>query len=324
MAENTDIDISKIEKGLHNLINQFGIRIEKSDHEMSDNNQNMLRFGFAPEKSEDIIKILCFQFFINKSLQDNLFKFKHTYRFDFYIEKDKAILFFEYINQLSVPQDLNEIFHGSDIYDFLRDFSNDEILAIVNYYPEKVRTFMINEYRKLFKEKAGDRLDECTRYNSYCYYEPLRYFIWSQFISSGSWHLYLEEISYGHSEDWAQLVAAGNPNRPLDDRYCGAFRTLRHKSRNSAVKNLRLNIRRRFEKESDMFADKYFDLITGLSSEPLADTQSYMSIYNTCISEGRSHTFADIFAQGMTSGNRTGDVIYWKEKAEKVILKISE
>lgn len=73
-----------------------------------------------------------------------------------------------------------------------------------------------------------------------------------------------------------------------------------------------------------MFADKYFDLITGLSSEPLADTQSYMSIYNTCISEGRSHTFADIFAQGMTSGNNPGDVIYWKEKAEKVILKISE
>lgn len=217
---------------------------------------------------------------------------------------------------------MNEILPVSEPDEFLRDFSNDEILAIVHYYPEKVRAFMINEYRKLFKEKAADRLDECIRYNSY--YQPLRYFIWDKFISSGSWYLYLEEISYGHSEDWAQLVATGNPNRPLDDRYCGAFRTLRHKNWNSAVKNLRLNIRRRFEKESDMFADKYFDLITGLSSEPLADTQSYMSIYNTCISEGRSHTFADIFAQGMTSGNRTGDVIYWKEKAEKVILKISE
>lgn len=322
MAEKTNIDISKIEKILHNLVNQFGIRIEKSDHEMSENNQDMLWFRFSPEKSENIIKLLGFQFFINKSLQDNLFKFKHTYGLDFYIEKDKLIHFFEYIDQLSVPQDLNEIFQGSDIYDFLRDFSNDEILAIVNYYPEKVREFMINEYRKLFKEKAGDRLDECTRHNSY--YEPLRYFIWSQFISSGSWHLYLEEISYGHSEDWAQLVAAGKPNRTLDDRYRGAFRTLSHSNWNSAIRNLRLNIRRRFGKESDLLADKYFDLITGWSSHPLADTQSYMSIYNTCISEGRSHTFADIFAQGMTSGNRTGDVNYWKKKAEKVTLKISE
>ena len=46
MAEKTNIDISKIEKILHNLVNQFGIRIEKSDHEMSENNQDMLWFRF--------------------------------------------------------------------------------------------------------------------------------------------------------------------------------------------------------------------------------------------------------------------------------------
>lgn len=322
MAENTDIDISKIEKRLHNLINQFGIKIEESHTGTWTNNPDMLQFSFWHDKSADILKQLKFQFVILMLSQDNIFKFNKNYCLAFDVMTSKTKQFRDYLNQLDIPTNLNEILPVSEPDEFLRDFSNDEILAIVNYYPEKVREFMINEYRKLFKEKAGDRLDECTRHNSY--YEPLRYFIWSQFISSGSWHLYLEEISYGHSEDWAQLVAAGKPNRTLDDRYRGAFRTLRHSNWNSAIRNLRLNIRRRFGKESDLFADKYFDLITGWSSHPLADTQSYMSTYNTCISEGRSHTFADIFAQGMTSGYRTGDVNYWKEKAEKVILKISE
>ena len=316
MAKNTEIGINKIEDRLLKLINQFGIRIERAYQEMSNNNPGTLWFGFSPEKSEDLNKILNFQLFISKDLRDNLFKFKNAYpyRLDFYIEQDKAVHFYEYIDQLSVPQDLNEIFHGSDMYDFLRDFSNGEIAEIVNYYPEKVRTFMINEYLKLFKENAADRLDECIKHDNY--YQPLRYYVWSQFISFGTWHLYLDEISYGQSEDWAQLVAAGKPNRLPDERYCDAFRTLRHKNWNSAICNLRLNIRRRFGKESDLFADKYFDLITGFSSNPLADTQSYMSIYNKCISEGRSHIFADIFAQGMISGDRTGDVIYWEEKAE--------
>lgn len=324
MAKNSEIDINKIEERLLNLINRFRIRIVRAYHEMSDNNPGMLWFGFSLENSEDLIKILYFQFFISKNLRDDLFKFKNAYpyRLDFYIEQKNAIPFVEYINQLSVPQDLNEIFHGSNIYDFLRYFSDEEIVAIVKYYHEKVRTFMINEFRKLFKENAADRLDECIKHDSY--YQPLRYYVWSQFISFGTWHLYLDEISYGQSEDWAQLVAAGKPNRLPDERYCDAFRTLRHNNWNSAICNLRLNIRRRFGKESDLFADKYFDLITGFSSNPLADTQSYMSIYNKCISEGRSHIFADIFAQGMTSGDRTGDVIYWEEKAEIGNHKISE
>lgn len=83
------------------------------------------------------------------------------------------------------------------------------------------------------------------------------------------------------------------------------------------MRNACINIHRRFENESEAFANKYFDFLTAGKSYPLALTQSYMSIYNTCIDAGKSHAFADKFAKGMTSGFRAGDESYWIEKAEK-------
>ncbi|MDE6214862.1 hypothetical protein [Bacteroides sp.] len=252
-------------------------------------------------------------------MQNDLFKFNISIGRAFIFKINKIDQFFEYINQLIIPKDLNKLFQGHDLDDFLRNYSDDELLSIVKYFPEKARAFMVNEYGKLFDENAVTELDECIKDKRY--FEPLRYYMWNKFISLGSWHIYLEELSYGQSEDWAERVASGKPGRSLDDRYRCAFRSLINRDWNSAMRNLRLNIRRRFANENDIFADKYFDLITGWTSNPLTEAQSYMSIYNVCINEGRSQAFADIFAKGMTSGNRAGDEAYWLNKAEKCNLQ---
>ena len=325
MANTTKIDNITVEQRLLELINRFGINIEKSVNGEWTNNSNMLAFHFYPEKSEDILNILRFQLFILKNHENNLFKFKISHFrsisqwLSFDIEVNKTGQFIDFINRLEIPGNLNKIDSDFDQKEFLRDFTRDELLAIVKYYPEQVRAFMMAEYINLFRATATDRLEECIHDKRY--FESLRHYIWHKFISFGSWHLYLEELSYGHSEDWAELVASGDSERSKDDKYRSAFRSLKNRDWNSAMRNLRLNIRRRFANESDMFADKYFDMITGWSSNPLADTQSYISIYSSCIKEGRSHAFADVFAKGMSSGNRAGDTSYWFNKAEKCNLQ---
>ena len=319
MANTTKIDINIVEQKLLELINQFGIKIEHFGNREWSNNPDMLSFSFSPDKSVDIQNILRLQFFILKNSENNLFKFEISHCLSFDIEANKTGQFVDFINRLEIPDDLNEIAPNFDQHEFLRDFTRDELLAIEKYYPERARTFMMTEYIKLFRATATDRLEECIHDKRY--FEPLRHYIWHKFISRGSWHLYLEELSYGHSEDWAELVASGDSERSKDDKYSSAFRSLKNRDWNSAMRNLRLNIRRRFANESDMFADKYFDMITGWTSNPLADTQSYISIYSSCIKEGRSHAFADVFAKGMISGNRAGDTSYWFNKAEKSILQ---
>lgn len=309
------MDYSKIEKKIHELLNKFGIEIEKSDYETRSNNPEMLYFHFNPTSSTEILKILKFQYFIRKNSRDDLFGFKNYYGLTFNINTNKAEQLFKYLNQLSIPNNLNEIFPGSDLEDFLRDFSKDELSSMVGYYPERARDFMAFEYSRLFKETVLNLLDERVRLKIFS--TPLRYYIWKDFINTGTWHLYLEELSYGHSEDWARLVASGNLCRSLDKRYAEAFGTLRHKNWNSAMRNACINIHRRFENESEAFANKYFDFLTTGWSNPLALTQSYMSVYNACIDTGKSHAFADKFAKGMTSGFRAGDESYWIEKAER-------
>ena len=306
------MDYGKIEEKIYELLNKFGIEIEKSDYETCPNNPEMLCFRFNPTSSTEILKILKFQYYIRKNSPDNIFGFKNFYGLTFDIDTNKVEQFCQYLNQLKIPNNLNEIFPGSDLEDFLRDFSKDELSSIVEYYPKRARDFMVIEYTRLYKENIFKKLDERVRFLT-----PLRYYIWKDFINIGTWHLYLEELSYGHSEDWARLVASGNLCRSLDERYAEAFRTLKHKNWNSAMRNACINIHRRFENESEAFANKYFDFLTAGKAYPLALTQSYMSIYNTCIVAGKSHVFADKFAKGMTSGFRVGNESYWIEKAER-------
>ena len=307
------MDYSIIENKLRELINKFDIEIEKSNTGTWANNPDILYFSIYPTQSTEILKILKFYYFIRETSKNSHFRFKY-YSLSFDIEKNKTEQFYEYLTQMQIPKDLNEIFPGVDLEEMLRDFSGNELSGIVKYYPERAREFMVSEYGRLYKETVSKRLDE--RKEIFRSSIPVRYDIWEEFIKTGTWHLYLEEISYGQSENWARHVASANHSRSLDERYAYAFNRYKYEDWNSAMRDLWINIHRRFGNESDMFANKYFDFITNGRLSPLALTQSYISIYNTCIDAGRNRAFADKFANGMISDYRDGDESYWIEKTE--------
>lgn len=310
-----------IEKKLLQLISQFNIDISECKSDLGSDDSDLIHFRFYVNKSTPLRNMLKFQFFIRKNSHQNLYKINSTrYCSDLYIldiSINLANLFYDFLEDPKVHNDLNEIIADPKIDEFLRGFSEDEISAIVRYYPEKARSFMMSEYNELYEENILDNLDESVRFKSY--HTPLRYDIWTKLIEAGSWHIYLDELSYGHSEDWAKLVATGKPDKTLDERYVLAFHRLSEIDWGSAMKNLSLNIHRRFANESEIFANKYFDNIVGRSwtKNPLACTQSYMAIYTKCINEGKTPTYADKFAAGMTSGYKAGDLSYWETKAAK-------
>lgn len=72
------MDYKKIEGKIHELINKFGIEVEKSYNETWSKSPEMLSFCFDPISSTDILKILKFQYFIRNNSRDNLFGFKNN------------------------------------------------------------------------------------------------------------------------------------------------------------------------------------------------------------------------------------------------------
>lgn len=305
-----ELNPNKIQQKLINLLRLFGIGVKESEiHSFGDNDENYY-LCFYPDCHTNIVSVLSLQYYVAQNENSSGLSFENWFskfnRLSFRIESDITVQLNAHLDSLCNSAKLD-----SEAIEFLRGYTNDELLVILNDYPEEAKSFMIKYFWKAFVELSGKRLDECIECGDYS--EPLREYAWNN-VDKRTWEVYLMELSYGQSKDWAELVAWGKPDKSMDERYTYAYRNL--KDRFCAMANLRLNIHRRFSEECDLFADKYFDILSdSYSSTPFLLTQSYMKLYHDCIKSGRSHLYADKFAKGMVSEYKTGDESYWSEVA---------
>lgn len=222
--------------------------------------------------------------------------------------------FYKLIMHLESAQEFSDLISNKETMEHLRDYTEAELTQLVQQFPERARAFVKDVYRKDFLESYEEELeydlDEYSKGTNDVPNTPIRDRIWKTFVDNCNWQIYLDELDYGQSEEWAKEVASYGLDQE-DTRYINTYYALYQEAPELADRELQLNLNRRFPNKSGAFMSKYKEWAQMGAEDAYDRAERYADIFDGCILIGKDEIYAKTFAEGIMSDYYNEVAEYW-------------